>query len=205
MSRYLQSLALRSLPALLEGRVNEIAPSLREYLASKGAVHGDRVSPLRAAVALVELGVPPERATSLLDWREFEELVAEFLESAGYVLLARRLRFREEGRRWEIDLLARHPLASLAVECKKWSAKRGLASKLRVAARDHKSRVSALARVAGDLGLNLRNTRLIPVIVSWYPERATIVGGIPVVPIYGLNSFLVKLDPLDEDLLSFQL
>lgn len=205
MSEPLRSLALRYLPALLKGEIDEIDSSLREYLASRGAIQEGEVHPLRAAVALVELGVPPDRATALLDWRGFENLVAEFLEAAGYVLLARRLRFTESGRRWEIDLLARSPLASLAVECKRWSVRRGLTSRLMAAARDHRARVSALARVSSCLGLDLQGTRLIPVIVSWYPEQATVVEGVPVVPIYGLNGFLVGLDPLDEDLLSFEL
>ncbi len=190
--------------ALLVEDLDLLDPDTKEYLIESGALVGSEIRPVRAAVSLVLAGVPPEKAVALVDWRGFESLVEEYLEDFGYRVVARRVRFAHMGRRWEVDLVGAGPLAALAVECKLWTNRRAIRSRIAAEARAHLKRVRAFVEsgLASKLGLKVR---VIPLVVGWFPETGELVDGVPYVPLFKLNSFLMELDPLDDDLAGFDL
>ena len=190
--------------ALLVEDLDLLDPDVREYLIESGALVDGEVRPVRAAVSLVLAGVPPEKAAALVDWRGFESLVQEYLEEFGYRIVARRFRFAHAGRRWEIDLLGAGPLAALAVECKLWTNRRAIGSKIAAEVRTHLERVRAFVESNSAAKLGMKG-RVIPLVVGWFPETGRLVEGVPYVPLFKLNSFLMELDPLDDDLAGFDL
>ncbi len=190
--------------ALLVEDVDLLDPEVREYLIESGALVNGKIRPIRAAVSLVLAGVPPEKAAALVDWRGFESLVQEYLEEFGYRIVAKRFRFAHSGRRWEIDLLGVGPLAALAVECKLWTNRRAIRSKIAAEVRTHLERVKAFVESNSAMKLGLK-VRVIPLVVGWFPETGELVEGVPYVPLFKLNSFLMELDPLDGDLAGFDL
>lgn len=196
--------AERAVVALLIGDLGLVDPEVRGYLTESGALEGEEIRPVKAAVALVNAGVSPERAAALLDWRGFESLVEEYLEGFDYRVVARRFRFAHGGRRWEVDLIGSGRIAALAVECKLWSRGRGVGARLASEARVHLRRVRALVESGEARRLGLRG-RVVPLLVGWVTGVERLVDGVPVVPLYKLNSFLDELDPLDEDLAGFTL
>ncbi len=190
--------------ALLVEDLDLLDPDVREYLIESGALVDGEVRPVRAAVSLVLAGVPPEKAAALVDWRGFESLVQEYLEEFGYRIVARRFRFAHAGRRWEIDLLGAGPLAALAVECKLWTNRRAIGSRVAAVVRTQLERVRAFVESNSAAKLGMKG-RVIPLVVGWFPETGRLVEGVPYVPLFKLNSFLMELDPLDDDLAGFDL
>ena len=200
--KYLKKLALYSLEQLRKGEIEGISSELISYLEEEGALRDGRIVSTKAAISLIKLGITPEEAASLLDWREFEQVCYSILEKHGYEVV-RGLRFSVGGRRYELDLLACSDLCLLHVDCKMWSLRRGISGALARAAARHKERALAFSKCLSDLkGIILEpgRSRAIPILVCWLPAARRIIDGIPVIPLYALRSFLLNLDPLDDEI-----
>jgi len=185
---------------------NEVLEALIDELASKGLVklsnglvEASMDQRLRLAVAAVELGADIEEVSRALGWREFEEMAAYILEENGFEV-HRHLRFRADGRRWEIDLAALRRPYILCAECKRW--RRGLrGSALEEMAEGQRRRVEALSGEAAEL-LPIEGwgaATLIPIILSLTTPPRRMIYGVPVIPILELPSFLEAFEGyLDE-------
>lgn len=172
---------------------------MSHLIRNEAVVEGELI-PTRAAVALVQLGISVDKAAALLSWREFEELCGEILEENGYSPVLN-LRFKSEGRRYEIDAAGISPNLVMLIDCKMWSARPGKASALTDAAKKQKMRVRAFAAaIQGVPRIRLRRgtASLVPVVVTWLPGGVGIREGVPIVPLYVFNSFVVEFDRLDE-------
>ena len=148
---------------------------------------------LKIAVRAVELGADIERVSRTLGWLEFEEMTAYVFEENGYTV-RRRYRFKAEGRRWEVDVLAsRRPLV-VCVECKRWARGMGdAAAKRTVETHLEKTRVFSenLVKAAEELGLRgWRRAVVVPVTMSLTPAPMRFYSHIPVVSILEFPSFL---------------
>jgi Holliday junction resolvase-like predicted endonuclease len=182
---------------------SDIALKLLERLQNEGLIYlkDDFVeltsdSRLRLAVKAVSLGADVERVSSLLRWQEFEDIAAVALERNGYVT-AKNVRFKHEGRRWEIDVVGcRKPLV-LCVDCKRWQ--RGVTpSALGKIVEAQVARTHALADTLPSPALKVecvkwQRAKFVPVILSLVPSSFKFYGGVPVVPVLQLQDFLVQL------------
>jgi len=162
---------------------------------------GDRVeaSPTQRigiAVRAVVLGGDLERVSRGLGWLEFENFVALAFQENGYAV-RRHLRFRSQGRRWEVDLLAlRRPLMVL-VECKHWL--HGLAASIiRKTVKEHLAKAKAFTEALPGLrrGVNLlgwSHATVVPALVSLTQSPFKFYEAVPIVPVLQLPSFISDL------------
>jgi Holliday junction resolvase-like predicted endonuclease len=174
--------------------------------AEKGYIEVDSVDRLRLAVRAISSGADPERVSDLLQWKEFEAMAAITLERGGYAAI-RNLRFRQAGRRWEIDIVAwKRPLA-ICVDCKHWHHWL-FPSALRAIVSEQIERAEALAKCLPSLNIGIecglwREVRIIPAILSLAVGNLKFLDTVPVVPILQLRDFLDQLPAYADSLRNF--
>ena len=172
----------------LRGSMIEVAPGQR----------------LQLTIEAIKQGIDIERASKFLEWKEFERMAAEAFGINGY-MVNRNLRFKDRGKRWEIDIVARKRPLIVCVDCKHWHHGWSRAS-ITKTAEAQVGRTKALSESLQDLTdkLELSNwTRvsLIPVILSLVPASFKFHNNTPVVPILQLQSFITEL-PAQVNLLT---
>ena len=148
---------------------------------------------LKLAVRAVRAGADLERVSKALGWLEFEEMVAFTFEQNGYGVECR-FRFKADGRRWEIDVLAtRNPLV-ICAECKHWQKGLGNTTARRIV-EAHLEKVKLLSEnslVLVEKGLlnRWKQATFVPITLSLQPARKKIYRRIPVVSVFELPRFL---------------
>jgi len=201
----LKLIAVDQFEKLVSGDLSSIHPELVDYLREVGAIRDNQFFRVRAAIALVRIGVSVERTAKLLDWKGFESLCEEILNCHGYVT-TKHLRFSFEGKRYEIDILAKSNGLILSIDCKRWSRVRR--SSLFEAALLQMERTEALSRAIPRLNkfvLAQGKTSLVPMVICWVPGGAGIYRGIPIVPLHSFNSYLTEFDPMDANISRIEL
>ena len=88
------------------------------YLKPNG-VEVDSNCRLKLAVKAASLGADVERISDLLCWQEFEEIAALALKNNGYTV-KNNVRFKHEGKRWEIDVVGCKKPLVVCIDCKHW-------------------------------------------------------------------------------------
>ncbi len=156
----------------------------------------ENIQRLKMAVHAINLGADPERVSTFLHWREFEEIAAYALEQNGYVV-TKNLRFNHEGRKWEIDVVGcRKPLVA-CVDCKHWH--HGMhVSRLERVAKEQMERTKALTDTVPNPKIKLQCTswdeaKFIPAVLSLLEDERKFFDNIPVVPVVKLQDFLTQL------------
>jgi Holliday junction resolvase-like predicted endonuclease len=169
-------------------------------------VEADSDKRLRLAVEAASLGADIERVSTFLRWQEFEEIAAIVLERNGYVI-AKNMRFKYAGHRWEIDVVGcRKPLV-LCLDCKHWQ--RGVKpSALRKIVEAQTERAYALAAILPSPKLKVKcvdwtKAKFIPVILSLIPSKSKFYDTVPLVPILQLQNFLIQLPAYADSLKYF--
>lgn len=171
----------------LEGLISE-----REEL-----IEASPAQRLDIAVRAVELGADFERVCRALGWLEFEEMAAHVFEENGYDV-GRRFRFNADGRRWEVDVLAKRRPLIICTECKRWS--RGLrnsAARKMVEAHIEKVRIfsDSLVGLAEGLGLGgWRYAVVVPVVTSLSSVPIRFHEEVPIVSVLQLPRFLSEFE-----------
>jgi Holliday junction resolvase-like predicted endonuclease len=192
---------------------SDIVRKLLEKLQNEGLVYlkDDVVeinsdNRLRLAVRAVSLGADIEHVSGFFSWQEFENIAALALERNGYVV-TKNLRFKNAGRRWEIDVVGcRKPLV-LCVDCKHWQ--RGVKpSALRRIVEAQVERAHALADTLPNakwkaVCVKWNKAKFVPVILSLLPSRSKFYESVPVVPVLQLQDFLIQLPAQVESLTYF--
>jgi Holliday junction resolvase-like predicted endonuclease len=192
---------------------SDIVRKLLEKLQNEGLVYlkEDAVeinsdNRLRLAVKAVSLGADIEHVSGFFSWQEFENIAALALERNGYVV-TKNLRFKQAGRRWEIDVVGcRKPLV-LCVDCKHWQ--RGVKpSALRKIVEAQVERAHALADTLPNAKwkaecVKWNKAKFVPVILSLLPSRSKFYENVPVVPVLQLQDFLIQLPAQVESLTYF--
>ncbi len=142
-----------------------------------------------------------------LGWHELEKLCSAIFQKAGYET-SLNYRFKQGGKRYEIDLLALKKDTLFAVDCKRWSRLR--ASGLRKAALMQRERAKALAGHISKRGLSLplhpivNRVKIIPLVASIYSPPIKMHGGVPIVNIYELRVFLAEVEASIEGVEFFE-
>ncbi|MEM1511528.1 MAG: restriction endonuclease [Candidatus Jordarchaeales archaeon] len=145
--------------------------------------------------ALLSRGFTVEYLASLFTWRDFEAFSDEVFARHGYSSL-RNFRFSQGGRRFEVDLLALKKPLLLCVECKHYKKPRTTMPSKQSIER-HVERAKALAKSIPSLTLDVGvsgwgHVKVVPLIITLTQEG--IHKGVPVIPVFKLNTFLLELN-----------
>jgi Holliday junction resolvase-like predicted endonuclease len=161
---------------------------------------------LKLAVKAASLGSDVEHISNLLCWQEFEEMAAFALKNFGYVV-AKNVRFKQAGRKWEIDVVGCKKPLVVCIDCKHWQ--HAIApSALRRIVDSQVERTKAFANSLPSILLHLEctkwsNAKFIPVVLSLMSSSFKFYDKVPVVPILQTRDFLNQISMFTESLKSF--
>ena len=133
---------------------------------------------LKTALSAIKSGVPIEEASRDVDWKDFEGLVAEILESKNFEVIRN---FRMRKPTMEIDVVGIHLGVAVLIDCKHW--KRMTNSALEKIVLRQIDRVKHYVT-------NTDEVVAAPVIVTLYQEETKFVSKVPIVPIIQFSSFI---------------
>ena len=133
---------------------------------------------LKTALSAIKSGAPIEEASRDVDWKDFEGLVAEILESKNFEVIRN---FRMRKPTMEIDVVGIHLGVAVLIDCKHW--KRMTNSAL------EKIVLKQIDRVKHYVA-NIDEVVAAPVIVTLYQEETKFVSKVPIVPIIQFSSFI---------------
>jgi lipocalin len=117
-----------------------------------------------------------------LEWQEFEERTREILEKHGFK--TKKVVFRDEHGRAEIDVVAERFDLTLAIDAKRYAGQWYRISALKKESEKHAEKCRRYEKLVGK--------RIIPIVVSLIDDRILFHGSI-VVPFDNLNEFLLDL------------
>ena len=133
---------------------------------------------LRAALFAISQGAPIEEVSTHIDWKDFEGLVAEILQSKEFSIVKNLILTKP---RMEIDVVGINHGVALLIDCKHW--KRLSPSSLNEIVRKQVERVKHyVSKTQGAIA--------VPAIVTLYQEQISFVDKVPVIPILQFSSFV---------------
>ena len=135
-------------------------------------------SKLKDAISAIKSGVPIEEASRDVDWKDFEGLVAEIMESKNFEVTRN---FRMKKPTMEIDVVGIHLGTAVLIDCKHW--KRMTNSALENIVLKQIDRVKHYVTKTDEV-------MAAPVIVTLYQEGVKLVNKVPIVPIMQFSSFI---------------
>ena len=133
---------------------------------------------LKIALSAIKSGSPIEEASRDVDWKDFEGLVAEILESKNFEVIRN---FRMRKPTMEIDVVGIHLGVAVLIDCKHW--KRMTNSALEKIVLRQIDRVKHYVASTNEVVAA-------PVIVTLYQEETKFVSKVPIVPIIQFSSFI---------------
>jgi len=133
---------------------------------------------LKTALSAIKSGAPIEEASRDVDWKDFEGLVAEILESKNFEVIRN---FRMKKPTMEIDVVGIHLGVAVLIDCKHW--KRMSNSALEKIVRRQIDRVKHYVTITNEVVAA-------PVIVTLYQEETRFINRVPIVPIMQFSSFI---------------
>ena len=133
---------------------------------------------LKTALSDIKSGAPIEEASRDVDWKDFEGLVAEVLESKNFEVVRN---FRMKKPTMEIDIVGIHLDTAVLIDCKHW--KRMSNSALEEIVLKQIERVKHYVTTTNEI-------MAAPVIVTLYQEATKFVNRVPIVPIMQFSSFI---------------
>ena len=133
---------------------------------------------LKTALSTIKSGTPIEEASRDIDWKDFEGLVAEILESKNFEVIRN---FRMRKPTMEIDVVGMHLGVAVLIDCKHW--KRMTNSALEKIVLKQIERVKHYVAITDEVVAA-------PVIVTLYQEETRFVSRVPIVPIIQFSSFI---------------
>ena len=133
---------------------------------------------LKTALSAIKSGAPIEEASRDVDWKDFEGLVAEILESKNFEVIRN---FRMRKPTMEIDVVGIHLGVAVLIDCKHW--KRMTNSALEKIVQRQIDRVKHYV-------VSTNEVVAAPVIVTLYQEETKFVSKVPIVPIIQFSSFI---------------
>ena len=135
-------------------------------------------SKLKSALLAIKTGIPIEEASRSVDWKDFEGLVAEILESKNFEVIRN---FRMKNPTMEIDVIGTHLGTAILIDCKHW--KRMTNSMLEEIVLKQIERVKYYVATTDEIVAA-------PVIVTLYQEETRFINKVPIVPIIQFSSFI---------------
>ena len=133
---------------------------------------------LKTALSAIKSGAPIEEASRDVDWKDFEGLVAEILESKNFEVIRN---FRMRKPTMEIDVVGTHLGVAVLIDCKHWKRMTNAALEKIV--------LRQIDRVKHYVA-STNEVVAAPVIVTLYQEETKFVSKVPIVPIIQFSSFI---------------
>ena len=133
---------------------------------------------LKSVLSDIKSGVPIEEASRDVDWKDFEGLVAEVLESKNFEVVRN---FRMKKPTMEIDVVGIRLDTAVLIDCKHW--KRMSNSALEEIVQKQIERVKHYVSITDEI-------MAAPVIVTLYQEGVKLINKVPIVPIMQFSSFI---------------
>ena len=133
---------------------------------------------LKTALSDIKSGVPIEAASRDVDWKDFEGVVVEILESKNFEVVRN---FRMKKPTMEIDVVGIHLGTAVLIDCKHW--KRMSNSALEEIVQKQVERVKHYVSITDEI-------MAAPVIVTLYQEGVKLINKVPIVPIMQFSSFI---------------
>ena len=133
---------------------------------------------LKSVLSDIKSGVPIEEASRDVDWKDFEGLVAEVLESKNFEVVRN---FRMKKPTMEIDVVGIRLDTAVLIDCKHW--KRMSNSALEGIVQKQVERVKHYVSITDEI-------MAVPVIVTLYQESVKLINKVPIVPIMQFSSFI---------------
>jgi hypothetical protein len=132
---------------------------------------------LKTSLLAIRMGAPIDEVSFLLDWKDFESLVSEILESREFDTISNVILTKP---RMEIDVVGIKNGVVILIDCKHW--KRLSYSSLETAVNKQIERTKRY--VAKE-----KIHAAIPAIVTLYQEEVKFINKVPIIPIFQLDSF----------------
>ena len=133
---------------------------------------------LKYALLILEKGAIIDEVSEHIDWKDFEGLVAEILESKGFGTIRNMILTKP---RIEIDVVGVKIGVAILIDCKHW--KRTSTSAIRRAVEKQVMRTKRYVS-------QTRGAMAIPVIVTLYEEKVSFINKVPIIPIQKFSSFV---------------
>lgn len=133
---------------------------------------------LKTAIMLIENGLPIDEIAIALNWRDFEGLTGEILESKNFAIVKNLVLTKP---RMEIDVIGIRLGVAMLIDCKHW--KRYSSSSLGAAVKKQVERTRHyISKTPGSIA--------VPVIVTLYHDKINFIDRVPIVPIFQFSSFV---------------
>lgn len=170
----------------------------------------DRECRISLALGAIAQGYETEAVVKQLTWKDFEGFVARVLQENDYRCTES---FRRRGNKliegMEIDVIGVKGNTILAIDAKMWGVRAGKSSAIKEAVKKQAVRTerlgSDLARLSDKIiGMGPGRYSLIPIMVTWLVEDVEIHQGVPVVPVFKLNGFLLELARFEDFVVTFE-
>lgn len=151
---------------------------------------------IKVAIAALKLGADFENICQYLKWDEFESFSMQILEIHNY-RVTKNLRFSEDKKRWEIDLLACKKPVILSVDCKHWKSNWSRGAIIRMV-EEHIKRTRSFTRILPEIKEKLRleqwkQFKIVPIILSLRSYPLKMYHNSPIVSIFQFQNFLNDL------------
>jgi hypothetical protein len=197
-----------------DGKVSDISMIDNEVLGQLGLPNStpfsiNRIQRIDIGMIAVNHGASISEIVNHLTWKDFEGFVAGILSENNYRCIES---FRRRGNAWmpgmEIDVVGVKGSTIIAIDAKMWGVRGGKAAALKTAAEKQKKRTSELTSDLDRLFEKLNTIsqgpfRIFPAIVTWLVEEVELHEGVPVVPVFKLNSFILDLDHFEDIIVSY--
>ena len=133
---------------------------------------------LKASIMLLENGFPIDEIAIALNWRDFEGLTAEILESKNFAIIKNLVLTKP---RMEIDVVGIRLGVAMLIDCKHW--KKYSTSTLTEAVKKQVERTKHyISKTPGAIA--------VPVIVTLYQDKINFIDRVPIVPVFQFASFV---------------
>jgi len=133
---------------------------------------------LKAAIELIKNGGPLDEISIMINWKDFEGLVAEILYSKNFAIIKNLILTKP---RMEIDVIGIRLGVAMLIDCKHW--KRYSSSTLSSAVKKQVARTKHyILKTPGAIA--------VPVIVTLYHDKIDFIDKVPIVPIFQFSSFV---------------
>lgn len=140
-----------------------------------------------------------ERTAKALTWQEFEDFCDDCFARAGFDT-RKGVMFRDERRRWQVDLVAMKNGALLTADCKHWESP-NYTSKFAKAVNHQKASLAPLIQHLRARGvLTSREVWALPMIITLYQPRKSIISDVILMSLGQLPDFLEHITPFDPEL-----
>ena len=136
---------------------------------------GDR---LKSALLVLKKGANIDEVSEHIDWKDFEGLIAEILESKNFGTIKNMILTKP---RMEIDVIGIKMGVAILIDCKHW--KRTSTSAIQNAVKKQIVRTKKyVAKTQGAIA--------VPAIVTLYEEKVSFINKVPIIPIQKFSSFI---------------